>query len=293
MYPDTHNCTELVHCSHCERQEQCRVDQTKHQEWLVGQRLASIRRRILVMSNKGGVGKSTVAANLAAVLAGQGLRVGLADIDLSGPSVPHLFGLRQARIRLGEAGLVPLTPLPNLKVVSVGFFLEEPDSPVMWRDSFKYEFLQHLLSGSDWGDLDLLILDMPPGTGGELIGVVELMGQVEGAVVVTTPQELALTDVRRAVAALQDSGVPVLGIVENMAGLACPHCGGEIHPFKVGGGEALAASLGVPLLGRIPLDPAVMEFADAGRTAVVAAADSPVSREVCGVAEALRTSMQL
>lgn len=254
--------------------------------------MSAIGRHILVLSNKGGVGKSTVAANLAAAMAASGMRVGLADVDLSGPSLPHLFGLQGEHVRAGDAGIIPLSPAPNLKVISLGFLLSDAATPVMWRDSFKYEFLQQLIGGVEWGELDLLLLDMPPGTGGELIGVVELIGQVEGAVLVTTPQDLALADVRRAVGALDDAGVPLLGIVENMAGLACPHCGGEIHPFKKGGGAELAQSLGVPLLGQIPLDPIAMVLADAGQPAVLAEPASPFAKAIAGIAAKLCTGMR-
>lgn len=281
------SCHTLETCNLCQHQATCRVDQAGHNLWLVQQRLAQVRRKILVLSNKGGVGKSTVAANLAAALAARGHQVGLADFDLSGPSIPHLFGLAQGRMRATAAGMLPLTPVPNLRLASVGFLLPDPATPVMWRDSFKYEALIDLLGGVAWGQLDLLILDMPPGTGGELIGAVELLGQVDGAVVVTTPQELALADVRRAVSALQESGVPVLGIVENMSGLACPHCGGEIHPFSAGGGAALAAALGVPLLGRLPLDPVAVELADARLPVVLAAPELPLARALAGIAETL------
>ncbi|HYF93840.1 MAG TPA: Mrp/NBP35 family ATP-binding protein [Symbiobacteriaceae bacterium] len=247
-------CEQRRPCGLCPQAEACAHDQERHTLWLLDHRLAAIHRRILVLSNKGGVGKSTVTANLAAILAGRGLRVGLLDADLSGPSQPHLFGVSGARMRSAEDGLLPVEPAPGLKLVSSAFFLAETDDAVMWRDSYKFQFLLSLLADTTWGELDLLLIDMPPGTGGELIGLSQLLGRVDGAIVVTTPQQLAVMDSRRAITACREAEVPVLGLVENMSGQHCPHCRGYSEPFETGGGEVAARSLGVPFLGRIPLD---------------------------------------
>lgn len=258
------HCNEVVSCELCPVKLQCSLDQDEHGRWLVGRRLETVRRRLLVLSNKGGVGKSSVSVNLAVALARRGQRVGLLDADLSGPSVPQLLGLGGTRLRSGPEGITPAEPIPGLRVASIGFFLPSPDQPVMWRDSYKFEFLAELLGGIAWGELDWLLVDMPPGTGGELISVVDLLGRVDGAVAVTTPQALAVADLRKAVGACRDSHVPVLGIVENMSGILCPHCGGEIHPFRAGGAAAAAADLGVPLLGQLPLDPEALAQSDGG-----------------------------
>lgn len=284
-------CGRLYPCALCPDAAGCRLDQAGHSGRLLDTRLSAIRRRLLVLSNKGGVGKSTVAANLAAALAAAGQRVGLADCDISGPSIPRLFGLVHARLRITDAGVEPAEPLPGLKVASLGFLLSDPDEPVLWRDSFKQEFLAQLYGGVNWGELDWLIADMPPGTGGELIGTTELLLQVDGAVIVTTPQEVALQDARRAVNGCRDSGVPVLGVVENMSGLTCPHCGGEIQPFGSGGAAAMAAQMGLPLLGQIPLDPQALLLADAGRPAVVAAPDGPAGRALRALASAVAAAL--
>lgn len=285
------NCGNMLPCSLCPDSATCRLDNTSHDLWLVDQRLSRIQRRILVLSNKGGVGKSTVAANLAAALAARGERVGLADCDISGPSLPRMFGLTRARLRVTDSGVKPLEPMPGLKLASLGFLLSDPDEPVMWRDAYKFEFMQQLYGGVEWGDLDWLIIDMPPGTGGELIGTQELLMRVDGAVIVTTPQEVALQDARRAINGCRDSGLPVLGIVENMSGLACPHCGGEIHPFGHGGGEAEAERLGLPVLGRIPLDPEALQLADRGQPAVIALPDGPAGRALGQMAESVMAAM--
>ncbi|MDF2628362.1 MAG: uncharacterized protein K0R39_2193 [Symbiobacteriaceae bacterium] len=280
-------CERFVPCSLCPEADSCARDQERHTLWLLDQRLAGIPRRILVLSNKGGVGKSTVTANLATALSHKGLRVGLLDADLSGPSQPYLFGLPGARMRTGADGLLPVEPAPGLQLVSSAFFLQDPDDAVMWRDSYKFQFLLSLLADTTWGELDLLLVDMPPGTGGELIGLSQLLGRVDGAVIVTTPQQVAVLDARRAVTACREAEVPVLGVVENMSGQACPHCAGHIEPFRTGGGEAAARSLGVPFLGRIPLDHAVMTLADEGRPAVLANPASPGARALGAIAERL------
>lgn len=280
-------CEKRMPCGLCPDAESCSLDQERHTLWLLDQRLTGIPRRILVLSNKGGVGKSTVTANLAAVLAQKGLRVGLLDADLSGPSQPYLFGHPGARMGTGPTGLLPVEPAPGLKLVSSAFFLQDQDDAVMWRDSYKFQFLLSLLADTTWGELDLLLVDMPPGTGGELIGLTQLLGRVDGAVIVTTPQQVAILDARRAVTACREAEVPVLGILENMSGQACPHCAGHIEPFRTGGGEVAARSLGVPFLGRVPLDPAVMTLADEGRPAVLANPDSPGARALGAIAERL------
>lgn len=245
-----------------------------------------MRNRVLVLSNKGGVGKSTVAANLAVALAARGQRVGLMDADLSGPSIPHLLGLTGARLPAGSDGVEPALAPPGVKVASIGFLLESPDDPVLWRDSYKFEFLVELAGGINWGKLDWLVVDMPPGTGGEFLALADLLAPITGAIAVSTPQALARLDVRKAISACRDAEVPVLGLVENMAGLACPHCGGDVQPWGDAGISAMAAELSVPVLARIPLDPGVIALTDTGRPFVLAAPDSPAARAVGAVADA-------
>jgi len=280
-------CEKPVPCSVCPLAESCTLDQERHAFWLADHRLAQIGRRILVLSNKGGVGKSTVTAHLALSLARRGLRVGLLDADLSGPSQPFLFGVEGTRVRASAGGLVPPEPAPGLKLVSSACFLENPDDALMWRDSYKFEFLLGLVGGVAWGPLDYLLVDMPPGTGGELIGLRELLGRVDGAIVITTPQRMALLDVRRAVTACRDSGLPVLGIVENMSGMLCPHCGGKLHPFRRGGGEETAMAMGVPFLGRVPLDRRLLEELDEGRLLQYDDPGALSSRALEGIADRL------
>jgi ATP-binding protein involved in chromosome partitioning len=243
----------------------------------VRERLMRIRHRIVVLSGKGGVGKSTVAVNLAVALAAQGFAVGLLDVDIHGPSVPIMLGLEDARPASHDGALVPVEFVANLKVMSIGFLLSSREDPVIWRGPLKYSIIKQFLGDVEWGDLDYLIVDAPPGTGDEPLSVIQLLGDLDGAVLVTTPQEVALSDVRKCVrfcAALQ---CRVLGLIENMSGLVCPHCGETISVFRQGGGEALAREAGVPFLGAVPLDPELVQAGDLGKPYMAAFATSPTA----------------
>lgn len=241
----------------------------------IAARMCRIGRKILVLSGKGGVGKSTVAVNLAAALAARGRRVGLLDVDIHGPSVPTLLGLQGRRLEPGEGGVAPIEAA-GLKVVSIGFLLERPEDAVVWRGPMKMKVIEQFLKDVAWGDLDDLVIDSPPGTGDEPLSVIQFLGRLDGAVVVTTPQEVSIADVRRSVSFCRTLEAPILGIVENMSGFLCPHCGKATDVFARGGGEALAAEAGVPFLGRIPLDPRVVESGDHGRPFALRA-DSPAA----------------
>lgn len=248
-------------CSHAEMDD----GQRELEEIELQTRMERVGRKILVLSGKGGVGKSTVAANLAMALALAGRRVGLLDVDLHGPSLPTLFGL--AGRRLGTApggGIEPIAVAENLRVVSVGLLLPSEKDAVIWRGPMKYSVIRQFLKDVAWGELDDLVIDAPPGTGDEPLAVAQLVGRGACAVIVTTPQQVAVADVRRSVSFCEKLSLPVLGIVENMSGLACPHCGKIVELFRTGGGEQLAAETGAPLLGRIPLDPQIVASGDAG-----------------------------
>ena len=239
-------------------------------------RLNRIRRKVIVMSGKGGVGKSTVAVNLAmsAMLAGQ--RVGLLDVDLHGPSVPTMLGLVGCRLEGGENGMLPVE-VGGLKVLSVGFLLNHPDDPVIWRGPMKIGVIRQFIEDVEWGDLDLLVIDVPPGTGDEPLSVCQLIPELEGAVIVTTPQKVAAADVRKSINFCKELGVKVLGVIENMSGFACPKCG-EVTPIlRANGGRVMANEMGVPFLGSIPIDPLIAESGDDGKAFVESAASSPVA----------------
>jgi Mrp family chromosome partitioning ATPase len=226
--------------------------------------ISRIGYKVLVLSGKGGVGKSTVAANLAVALSSAGCRVGLLDIDLHGPSIPKLMGLEGARPADGAGGILPVKVAPNLAVMSMGFLLESPRDAVVWRGPLKAGLIRQFLSEVAWGDLDVLVVDSPPGTGDEPLSIAQMLGPGTAAIVVTTPQAVAVADVRRSVTFCQQLKLHLLGIVENMSGFSCPHCRTTTNLFGGGGGEALAREMGVPFLGCIPLDPQVVLSGDAG-----------------------------
>ncbi len=270
-------CTIPYTCSMCEKQSGCKIDPNDHNTWVISQRMAGIKYKIFVMSNKGGVGKSTVTVNLGATLAQMGRKVGIADADVHGPNIPKMLGVEGKRLRSSKEGIEPLVLNPNLKVASLSFLIENPEEPIAWRDSAKYDFLCELMGTVNWGKLDYLVIDLPPGTGNEAISLTEFIGDVSGSVIVTTPQDVVLLDVRKAVHFSRDSKVPVIGIIENMSGLTCPHCGENIDVFKTGGGEKIAKELDTTLLGKIPLDPKITENCDDGK-AFACSSDSKAAK---------------
>ncbi len=228
--------------------------------------LGRIKNKIVVLSGKGGVGKSTVAVNLAAALAARELTTGLLDVDIHGPSIPTMLGLRGSKLEaLDENTLVPVDYSERLKVISIGFMLPKGDEAIIWRGPLKYSAIKQFLRDVRWGNLDVLVIDSPPGTGDEPLSVCQLIENPTGAVIVTTPQEVSLSDVRKSINFCRQLNMPVLGVVENMSGFICPHCGKESAIFKNGGGESMAKEMGVPFLGRIPLETAIAETGDAGR----------------------------
>ncbi len=240
-------------------------------------RLGRIRRRIVVLSGKGGVGKSTVAVNLAAALARAGEKTGLLDVDIHGPSIPTMLGLEGAIPAADGKEFVPVEA-EGIRVMSLGFLLASPDDAVIWRGPLKMGVIRQFLSDVAWGELDFLVVDSPPGTGDEPLSLCQLLGRVDGAVIVTTPQKVAAVDVRKCVTFCRKLAVPVLGVVENMAAFACPKCG-EITPiFSAGGGRALAEGMGVPFLGSIPIDPLIAESGDRGLPFIRHYAGTPTAR---------------
>ncbi len=240
--------------------------------------LPQVERVIAVSSGKGGVGKSMVAANLAAGLAAEGKRVGLLDADIYGPNIPLMFGVQRRPSVTGEKGREMIEPLEahGVRLMSLGFLLEK-EQPAIMRGPLISGILKQFLEQVDWGPLDAMIVDMPPGTGDAQLSLVQTI-DLHGAVMVTTPQEIATGDVRRGVKMFERVNTRVLGIVENMSGLVCPCCGEEIDVFGSGGGAKLAEELGVPFLGRVPLDPKVREAGDRGAPTVVADPDSAAAQ---------------
>ncbi|HOP28538.1 MAG TPA: Mrp/NBP35 family ATP-binding protein [Spirochaetota bacterium] len=227
--------------------------------------MAKIKHKIIVMSGKGGVGKSTVATNLAVALAEKKFKTGLLDIDVHGPSVPKLLGVEdQMAAGSGDKSIIPVKYNDYLSIMSVGFLMQDRDQAVIWRGPLKYGVIKQFLTDVLWGELDYLIVDSPPGTGDEPLSICQLIENPDGAVIVTTPQDVALVDVRKSVTFCRQLKMPVLGVVENMSGFVCPHCGQMTDIFKTGGGKSMAHDMGVPFLGSIPLEPRIVESGDDG-----------------------------
>jgi ATP-binding protein involved in chromosome partitioning len=228
--------------------------------------LASVKHKLVVMSGKGGVGKSTVAVNLAIALANKGAKVGLLDSDMHGPSVPKLLGVPNLPLSVSQEGrMIPMNVPPGIKVISIAFLVGDRDAPVIWRGPVKMGAIKQFLEEVEWGRLDYLIVDLPPGTGDEPLSIAQLIPSADGVVIVTTPQDVALLSVRKSINFAKAVKLPVIGIVENMAGLTCPHCGKEIDVFGDGGPQKAAREMNVPFLGSLPLSPGIARGGDDGR----------------------------
>lgn len=261
------------------------VKTVKKEDLKLIKNLMRIKHKIVVTSGKGGVGKSTVAVNIAMALSMRGYEVGLMDADIHGPNIPKMLHIEDAILGGDEEGLMPILVPPHLRVMSMAFLIKDADNPVIWRGPMKMGAIRQFIADVRWGDLDYLIVDLPPGTGDEPLTVAQLMPDADGAVVVTTPQDVALLNSRKSVGFARQLKLPVIGIVENMSGLICPHCGKEIDLFKKGGGEKAAKELKVPFLGRIPLDPKVVASSDDGMPIVLADTDSPAARAFDGLVD--------
>jgi ATP-binding protein involved in chromosome partitioning len=246
-----------------------------------------VKHVIIVLSGKGGVGKSTVSVNLASALATHGRQVGLLDLDIHGPNIPKMLGIEDQRPAVLGNSMEPVHVTGNLSVMSMAFLLPDTSTPVIWRGPMKMSVIQQFLSEVNWGALDYLIVDLPPGTGDEALSIIQLAPNVQGAVIVTTPQDVAVLDAVKAVKFIEKLDLPVIGIIENMSGMVCPHCGDTIDLFGRGGGEKAARELGVPYLGSIPLDPAMVKAGDEGRPYVLRHADTPTWKAVDAVMEKL------
>jgi ATP-binding protein involved in chromosome partitioning len=226
--------------------------------------MSVIQHKLVVMSGKGGVGKSSVAVNLAVWLAMQGKQVGLLDVDIHGPSVPKLLAIHDRRVVAEDEWILPIDYNEHLKVMSVAFLLPNEDEALIWRGPMKHNLIQQFIRNVDWGALDYLVVDCPPGTGDEPLSVVQVLGEIDGAVIVTTPQEVAAIDVRKCITFCRQVGLPVLGIIENMSGFICPHCRKRSDIFAGHSGEQMAEDFKVPLLGSVPIDPELGAAADRG-----------------------------
>ena len=238
-------------------------------------KLSHIKHKILVLSGKGGVGKSSVAAGLAVHLARLGKKVAVLDIDIHGPSIPRLLGVEGQRVTGGEGSLHPVVSDTGVGVMSMGLLLQGRDEAVIWRGPLKYNIIKQFLRDVEWGDLDYLIVDSPPGTGDEPLSVAQLIKGADGALVVTTPQDVSTNDVRRSIGFARQLELPILGVVENMSGFICPDCGSRHNIFGSGGGASMAGEMGVPFLGEIPIDPRFVTACDDGALGPFLSGGSP------------------
>lgn len=246
------------------------------QELAIKQSLGKIKKKILVMSGKGGVGKSTVSVNLALGLAREGYKVGLMDVDIHGPDVVRMLDLKgEIEPPASADALVPtLKYSDNLKVVSLEYLMRNRDEAIIWRGPMKIQAIRQFISDMDWGELDYLVIDAPPGTGDEPLTVAQTIPNLR-AIVVTTPQKVALADVRKSISFCRTVKVEIAGIVENMSGFVCPHCDNTVDIFKSGGGEQLAREQELPFLGKIPVDPRVVTGGDDGTPFLVSGQTGP------------------
>ncbi|MBN1561580.1 P-loop NTPase [candidate division KSB1 bacterium] len=265
-----------------------RIDQNADQameDLQIAKALGKIKHKILVFSGKGGVGKSTVSANLAVALALGGKRVGLLDVDFHGPSIPKLMGMAGRRPDMRDDKIVPIPFSENLQVMSLGMLVDGADDAVIWRGPMKNGAIRQLVKDVAWGELDYLIVDSPPGTGDEPLSVAQIMQDLSGAIVVTQPQQLSVDDVRRSISFCEKLNLPVIGVIENMSGFICPHCGEVVDIFKTGGGEELATQKGIPFLGKLPIDPAIVEVSDAGQPFIYHSSSSPAVKAFEAIVE--------
>ena len=248
-------------------------------------RMSKIRHKVAVISGKGGVGKSTVTVNLAAAFAKAGHIVGVLDADIHGPSVPRLLGMTGQQMKVGPPGAFPVTGPLGMKVVSIDFFLPEERTPTIWRGPLKMRAIRQFLTDIVWGDLDVLFIDLPPGTGDEALSIAQLLPEIDGVIVVTMPSELSRAVVKKAITFAETMGLPIIGIVENMSGFVCPTCGDRIEIFQSGGGKKMAEETGIPFLGGIPIDPKVGVASDKGIPFVIESPNSPSTKAFMEIVE--------
>ncbi|KAJ3600797.1 hypothetical protein NHX12_031772 [Muraenolepis orangiensis] len=273
-------------CQGCPNQKACASGETKAPDPAIAEiaeKMRTVKHKVLVLSGKGGVGKSTFSAHLAHALASDSTKeVALLDVDICGPSIPRIMGLDGEQVHQSGSGWSPVYVEENLAVMSIGFLLSSPDDAVIWRGPKKNGMIKQFLRDVDWGDLDYLIVDTPPGTSDEHLSIVQYLSSagIDGAVIITTPQEVSLQDVRKEIRFCQKVKLPIIGVVENMSGFVCPKCKNtsEIFPPTSGGAERMCSELGLTLLGRVPLDPRIGRCCDEGKSFLSEVPDSPAAR---------------
>ncbi len=250
-------------------------------------RLENIKHKIAILSGKGGVGKSIVTTNLAIALAWKGRPnlVGVLDADITGPSIPKMLGVRGQRLNAGPPGIFPVLGPLGIKVVSMDFLLPSDETPVIWRGPLKSAAIRQFLSEVVWGELEFLLVDLPPGTGDEALSILQLIPEIDGVIIVTIPSEVSQLVVKKAITFVRELKAPVIGVIENMSEFVCPKCGYVANIFGSGGGEKISRELGVPFLGKIPIDARIAKTSDDGLPFIVTHHDSPPAKSFMEIVE--------
>ena len=264
----------------------------KRMDILLMKNMNNIQNKLLVLSNKGGVGKSTVAVNMAVYLSKKGFKVGLLDADIHGPSVARMLGFEGKKLENGPDGIIPIEASPGLVAVSMAGVLGSNDTPVIWRGPMKMVAIKQFLAEVDWGVRDYLIIDAPPGTGDEPLSICQLIKDLTGAIIVTTSQEIALLDSRKCINFLKELKVPIAGIIENMSSLVCPKCGENINIFSSGGAEKTAKDMGIPFLGRLPFEPEIVKGADKGKAFIETHPKSEATKVLKNICDSISEKKQ-
>lgn len=272
--------TKNVNIANSPNQQDPQAEQDKN----VKASLGKITHKLLVMSGKGGVGKTSTSVNLSLALASRGFKVGLMDVDLHGPDVPRMLGLDQMLDLNQNRKLEPLAYSDNLGVVSIESLTPNKDDAIIWRGPIKFSAIRQFIADVEWGDLDYLVIDSPPGTGDEPLTVAQTISDAK-AVIVTTPQEISLADVRKSISFCKTVNMKIMGIIENMSGFACPHCGETVSLFGTGGGEKTARDMDLSFLGRVPFDPNMVACGDSGTSIQEKFAEAPISKAYQQIAE--------
>jgi ATP-binding protein involved in chromosome partitioning len=245
------------------------MEKLRKQDEMIKTRMKKIKHKIAVISGKGGVGKSIVTANIALAFAKKGYNIGILDADFHGPSIPKILGIRGNMLKASSSGILPVTGPLNIKIVSIDFLLPKDETPVIWRGPLKINAIRQFLSEVAWGDLDILFIDLPPGTGDEPLSLIKFIPEMDGVIVVTIPSEISQLVVKKSIKFAKELNIPIIGIVENMSGFTCPNCGFQINLFNAGGGRKIAEELNVPFLGEIPLDVELSKSADEGQPLII------------------------
>ncbi len=269
-----------------------RMQEVLDEERRVRERMSKVKHKIIVMSGKGGVGKSTVAANLAVAMSKLGSRVGILDSDIHGPSIPKIMGVEGMRPSGGPTGIYPILSGYGVRVISIDLFLENSEDPVIWRGPLKMSAIRQFLSDVDWGELDYLFIDLPPGTGDEPLSVMQLLPNMDGAVIVTAPSDLSKHVVKKAINMSIKMNIPVIGVIENMSGFVCPKCGEKYDLLGSGVGKEMAEEMNVRFLGQIPIDPEISKNSDKGVSFLIENPNSESSKIFMEIAQKIKSIVE-